>query len=271
MIEGRSYAEVATLLGCSEDVARSRVSPAEAPCGRSWRIRRRDGHRPDNETILETGFAAVLARQLEGRGGRSRERSRRRRAGRWPRTPAARRGSAVAVLVAAARAIAVVPSLRSGGSHGYGIAGTSRSVSSSGQEARPGPIVDNVTTITQLSLDASAQPWISGRLGETQPAYAAYLSGGAWRRLLIPARLKNLHVLAALSPSDAWATVSGGIAHWDGSAWQETSLPWLDGNVASLDAMAVAATNYVWAVGHRAGPPYHAAHDPARATRASCR
>lgn len=216
---------------------------------------------PDNKTILESGFAAVLARQLAAAAEAAASAAPPARAGRRPRRWLLV-ASAVAVLVAAATVIAVVPSLRPGAGHGYRIAGSSPSVSPSRQEARPAPIVDNVTTISQLSLDASAQPWISGRLGETQPAYAAYLSGGAWRRLPIPARLKNLHVLAALSPRDAWATVSGAIAHWDGSAWREASLPWLDGNVASLDAMAVAATNDVWAVGDKAGPLYHAPHDP---------
>lgn len=216
---------------------------------------------PDNNAILESGFAAVLARQLEAAADAAASGALPARAGRRPRRWLLV-ASAVGVLVAVVVAIAVVPWLRSGGGHGHGIAGTSRSVSSSYQELSPPPIFSNVTTITQLSLDAGARPWISGGLGEMQPAYAAYWSGGAWRRLPIPAGLKNLRVLAALSPSDAWATVTGGIAHWDGSAWQETSLPWLGGNVASLDAMAVAATNDVWAVGQKAGPPYHAPHDP---------
>ena len=44
----------------------------------------------------------------------------------------------------------------------------------------PAPVFNNVTTITTMGLDAAAQPWISGRLGEVQPSFAAYLR----RRLL---------------------------------------------------------------------------------------
>ena len=87
---------------------------------------------------------------------------------------------------------------------------------------------NNVTTITTIGLDAAAQPWLSGRLGDAQPSFAAYQSAGSWQQLPMPAGLKNLRVQVALSPNDVWATVTGGLVHWDGSSWQKTSVSWLD-------------------------------------------
>ena len=72
----------------------------------------------------------------------------------------------------------------------------------------------------------------------------------------MPEGLTNLRVQAALSPSDVWATVAGGLVHWDGSSWQKMSVSWLDEDVASMDAMAASASDDVWAVGHKAGRLY---------------
>ena len=102
---------------------------------------------------------------------------------------------------------------------------------------------------------------ISGRLGDTQPSFSAYLSSGAWQQLPIPAGPKNLRVQVALSPSDAWATVTGGFMHWDGSSWQKASVPWLDEDVAWIEAMAASATDDVWGVGHKAGRLYKTPDD----------
>ena len=87
------------------------------------------------------------------------------------------------------------------------------------------------------------------------------MSAGVWQQLSIPTELKNLRVQTALSPSDVWATVTGGFVHWDGSSWQKTSVPWLDEDVAWIDAMAASATDDIWAVGHKAGRLYKTPDD----------
>ena len=219
----------------------------------------------DSQMILDSGFATELARQFEAAADAVVSGALPTHAGkglrRWQIV-----GSVVAVLVVVAAVIAVVPSLRSGGGQSPVVAQTSPSPSpKAGQRsivsrAGPAPFV-NVTTIVTMGLDSAAQPWISGRLGETQPSFAAYLSGGVWQQLPIPTGLKNLRVQVALSPSDAWATVAGGLVHWDGSSWQQTSVSWLDEDVASMDAMAASATDDVWAVGHKAGRLYKTPDD----------
>ena len=215
----------------------------------------------DDQMILESGFAAELARQFETAADAAASGALRAPAGRGQRRWLVV-ASAAAVLVVIAAVIAVVPSLRSGGGQSPTIAQTSPSPSPSASQDRsmirgmPAPVFNNVTTITTMGLDAAAQPWISGRLGEVQPSFAAYLAGGSWQQLPMPEGLTNLRVQAALSPSDVWATVAGGLVHWDGSSWQKTSVSWLDEDVASMDAMAASASDDVWAVGHKAGRLY---------------
>ena len=219
----------------------------------------------DDRMILESGFAAELARQFEAAADAAARGALPARAGGGPRRWLVVAGAVAALLIIAA-IIAVVPSLRSvGGGQGPAVVQTSPSQSSkAGQRsmvAGAAPIINNATTITTMGLDSGAQPWISGRLGEMQPSFAAYLSGGSWQQLPMPEDLKNLRVQVALSSRDAWATVAGGLVHWDGSSWQETPVSWLDGDIASMDAMAASATDDVWAVGHKAGRLYKTPDD----------
>jgi hypothetical protein len=228
----------------------------------------------DDQMILESGFAAELAKQFEAAADAAVSGALPTHAGkglrRWLVV-----GSAVAVLVVVAAVIAVVPSLRSGGGgQAPVVAQTSKSPSPEpGHHGivgsfGPGPLFNDVTTITTMGLDAGARPWISGRLGATQPSFAASLSGGVWQQIPMPPDVKNLRVQAAISPSDVWATVAGGFVHWDGSSWQKTSVPWLDGDIASMGAMAASATDDVWAVGHKAGRLYTTSGDsPGERTR----
>ncbi len=222
----------------------------------------------DDQMILESGLAAELARQFEAAadavvsGALPAHAARGLR--RWLVV-----ASAVAVLVVVAAVIAVVPSLRSGGGGEAPVVAQPSSSPSptAGQHSIASrgapPVFNDVTTITEMGLDAGAQPWISGRMGETQPSFAAYLSGGVWQQLPMPKGPKNLRVQMTLSPSDAWATVTGGFVHWDGSSWQKTSVPWLDEDVGWIDAMAASATDDVWAVGHKAGRLYKTPGDGA--------
>lgn len=215
----------------------------------------------DDQMILESGFAAELARQFEMAADAAMTGALPARTGSGPRRWLVV-ASAAAVLVVVAALIAVMPSLRSGGGRGPVVAQTSSPFSPTDGQDRsrirgmPAPVFNNVTIITTMGLDAAGQPWLSGRLGEVQPSFAAYLSNGSWLQLPMPAGLKNLRVQVALSPSDVWATVAGGLVHWDGSSWQKTSVSWLDEDVASMDAMAASTTNDVWAVGHKAGRLY---------------
>jgi hypothetical protein len=216
----------------------------------------------DDQMILESGFAAELAQQFEmaADAAVSGALSTHARSGprRWLVV-----ASVVATLIVVAVVITVVPSLRSGGDQSPVVAQSSSSPSPSPNQDRsvirgmgPPLMIKDVTIITKMGLGAGAQPWLSGRLGEMQPSFAAYLSGGSWQQVPIPTSLKNLCVQIALSPSDVWATVAGGLAHWDGTAWQKTSVSWLDGDIAWMDAMAASATDDIWAVGHKAGRLY---------------
>ena len=211
----------------------------------------------EDQMILESGFAAELARQFEMAAGAAASGALPARTGSGPRRWLVV-ASGVAVLVAIAAVIGVVTSLRSGGGRSPVIAQTSSPFSPTDGQNRSrigmaAPLINDVTTITSMGLDAAAQPWLSGRLGEVQPSFAAYLGSGSWQQLPMPAGLKNLRVQVALSPSDVWATVAGGLVHWDGSSWQETRVSWLDEDVASMDAMAASSSDDVWAVGHKAG------------------
>ena len=132
----------------------------------------------DDQMILDSGFAAELALQFEAAadavvsGALPTHAGKRLR--RWLVV-----GSAVAVLVVVAAVIAVVPSLRSGGGgQAPVVAQTSQSPSpKAGQHSIVSrgapPVFNDVTTITTMGLDVAAQPWIGGRLGETQPSFAA--------------------------------------------------------------------------------------------------
>jgi hypothetical protein len=215
----------------------------------------------DDQMILECGFAAELARQFQAAADAAVSGALPAPARSGPRRWLVA-ASAVAVLVVVAAVIAVVPSLRSGGGQSPVVAQTSSSPSPSASQDRSmirgmaAPLLNDVTIITTIGLDAGAQPWLSGRLGQVQPSFAAYLSGGSWQQLPMPTSLKNLRVQTALSPSDMWATVTGGLVHWDGSSWQKTSVSWLDQDVSSMDSMAASASDDVWAVGHKAGRLY---------------
>lgn len=205
-----------------------------------------------------SGLEAKLAEEATRRDDQARPRARRDRL--------LLVAAVVVAIIAAAVGVAVVLSSRSGGDGASVVAEASPSASAGGASVKPGTsamrggmrpqVLNDVTVITQMGLDAGAQPWIGGRLGEIQPSFAAYLSGGTWQQLPIPAGFKNVRVQTALSPSDAWATVTSGFVHWDGASWQETSVSWLDEDVAWMDAMAASATNDVWAVGHKAGRLY---------------
>jgi len=209
--------------------------------------------------ILESGFAAEIARQLQaaadaavqgaqaaGAGGRRRL---------WLVVACL---AAVIVIVVAV----VVAPWRSSTSGGGRVAATSPSPSPVSSSASQGgvfvvpPRIERVTTIETMGLDAGGRLWVSGRLGEQEQGFAAYLSDETWRRLSAPEDIANPAVVAAISPSDVWAAVRRGVAHWDGSSWSAMAVPWLDGDVAWLHAMAASASDDVWGVGHRAGRIY---------------
>ncbi len=78
-------------------------------------------------------------------------------------------------------------------------------------------------------------------------------TGGAWHVVSAPAGA-HLTAVTAISPTDAWAAGAGPDAtlHWNGTAWTRSLTT---GARISLDGIAAAGANDVWAVGSNFNQP----------------
>jgi hypothetical protein len=114
----------------------------------------------------------------------------------------------------------------------------------------------DVTGIAAMTVDASGRPWLSGVRGKDQQPFVAYLDGGQWMQVPMPAGELSLGPVAVLSLDDLWASVHRGFAHWDGTTWQKTSVPVLDGDTTWIEEMAAVSTSDIWAVGPQLGEVY---------------
>ena len=133
---------------------------------------------------------------------------------------------------------------------------TTKSAKSEPTGGRLGPAsLPDVTMISAVTIDGAGRPWLTGSRALEQP-FVAYLEGGQWVQIPPPAGAKTLGPATVLSADDLWAPVTRGFAHWDGAAWQKTSVPWLDGDIFGIADMAALSTSDIWAVGRQEGELY---------------
>ena len=132
--------------------------------------------------------------------------------------------------------------------------------------------------LTGVSADTATDAWAVGqsetRYGQEQNAIAEHWDGNAWALVPVPAGITALRSVAAVSPTDAWATAEGllvngqrkktyvsDVLHWDGTSWS-VALEEVHTDTTGYGLADVVATagNDVWAVGvlahfHGGGKP----------------
>lgn len=172
----------------------------------------------------------------------------------------------VAMITVAAATILVFPRLGDGPSQEVPAVSTAVSASPSSRQdpahvMRRPPSIPDVSTISALTIDSAGRPWLSGSQEEGEQSFAAFLEDGEWVQIPVPAEIKGLQLVSAQSPSDMWAPVTGGFAHWDGTIWQKASVPWLDNDVVSINDMAALSGSDIWAVGRQTGQLYRTPED----------
>ena len=121
---------------------------------------------------------------------------------------------------------------------------------------RKPPDIPDVTMVAGITVDASGRPWLSGVRGKDRQPFVTYLDGDQWVQVTMPAAELSLGPVAVLSTDDLWASVQRGFVHWDGTTWQKTNVPLLDGDTVWIEEMAVVSSSDIWAVGPQKGERY---------------
>jgi hypothetical protein len=102
-------------------------------------------------------------------------------------------------------------------------------------------------TVTSISASSPNDAWATGGLYTPDgPVIALHWNGRKWVAIATPGGV-GLGAVASVSPTDAWALSSGGIAHWNGARWADSVAAPAGANLTGI-AMSSAKLGY--AVGY---------------------
>jgi hypothetical protein len=130
----------------------------------------------------------------------------------------------------------------------------------------PGPAAD-FPGLDSVSADSPSDAWAIGTYlpGQRETSFTLHWDGTSWKQVPLPSSIVGtynvLSGVAAISPTDAWATgtdLSGGqtkalLLHWNGTAWQQVPIA----GVGGLGGVSAASATDIWAIGPTASTMLH--------------
>jgi hypothetical protein len=223
-----------------------------------------------DETILESSFAAELARQLTTAANAATREALSTPTGRRPR-----RWLLVVAAVAAACAAAVagvILATSGGGTEQTSALAPSSPRSSAGAPliAGPAPIVSG-DELSGVVAGAGGRVWAWGVTHGTDKEHPGgplleVWDGTRWSSLSVPGN--EIYGVAEPAPSDLWVAVTkrqgGRLAHWDGARWRLQAAMGFTGTSEASNVLLALSPTDVWAVGEATVAPGHPASEGRR-------